>query len=608
MNFFSRQGGPAPSARQRTSGSKTFAAPTRGLVLNENLARSKAGGAIILENFTPTSKGIKMRRGSAVFATVHATLPVESMMNYDAGTVKKLFAAANGSIFDITSVADPLVPPAASVTGQTSNYYSFVNFTATSGSYLFAVNGTDSLQLYDGTDWWPITTTGIIALPFDTQTANFTVGLVVTGGTSAATGTIVRQTDAGTSGTLYLKLVTGTFVDNETITDSGTGSALVNGSPSTHYAPITGAASSTFVDVFIYRNRIYFIKKNARTVYYLPVDSIGGALGTLSLNGVLKKGGNLKFGATWSLDAGDGVDDKLVLVSDRGERVVYEGDNPADAAWRLVGVYDGSPPLGIRGKMSAGGDLLIADETGLVAVSASITKDPGAIGLSAVSRNFEPLWTPAAIARRSLPWECIKWAERQIAIISTPVTSGNDSAQCFIMNLETGAPAVYTGWNTRSLALHNSIVYFGTNAGKIMTAETGGIDGSTPYVCKAALAWDHCGSEGAWKEYTSIRAIFRKARPFTAKLSASTDYATVFPTAPAAAAGVATSLWDEGLWDVALWDSSAEVETVTIEWQSLEAAGSVASVQLQITSGSTSAPVCELVSLHLLFNEGELFT
>lgn len=66
-------------------------------------------------------------------------------------------------------------------------------------------------------------------LAYDAQTANFTVGLVVTGQTSGASGRIIADTDAGVTGTLTLHSITGTFVDNETITDTGGGSATANG-------------------------------------------------------------------------------------------------------------------------------------------------------------------------------------------------------------------------------------------------------------------------------------------------------------------------------------------------------------------------------------------
>jgi len=66
-------------------------------------------------------------------------------------------------------------------------------------------------------------------LDYDTQSANFTAGATLTGGTSGATATIVKDDDSGTTGTLHLINIIGTFENNETITDGSGGSALVNG-------------------------------------------------------------------------------------------------------------------------------------------------------------------------------------------------------------------------------------------------------------------------------------------------------------------------------------------------------------------------------------------
>jgi hypothetical protein len=65
-------------------------------------------------------------------------------------------------------------------------------------------------------------------LPYDGQSGNFTAGLTVTGGTSGATAIIVSDVDGGATGTLTLSNINGHFVDNETITDTGSGSATVN--------------------------------------------------------------------------------------------------------------------------------------------------------------------------------------------------------------------------------------------------------------------------------------------------------------------------------------------------------------------------------------------
>lgn len=68
----------------------------------------------------------------------------------------------------------------------------------------------------------------VFDLAYDAQTTNFTVGETLTGGTSGATATIVADNDGGATGTLKVINITGTFADNETITDGAGGSALAN--------------------------------------------------------------------------------------------------------------------------------------------------------------------------------------------------------------------------------------------------------------------------------------------------------------------------------------------------------------------------------------------
>ena len=74
-----------------------------------------------------------------------------------------------------------------------------------------------------------VTINNITVLNYDGQTVNFTAGNTLTGGTSGATATIVSDVDAGATGTLTIKDVTGIFIDNEAITGSGGGAAVVNG-------------------------------------------------------------------------------------------------------------------------------------------------------------------------------------------------------------------------------------------------------------------------------------------------------------------------------------------------------------------------------------------
>ena len=67
------------------------------------------------------------------------------------------------------------------------------------------------------------------AINYDAEVAPFTVGETLTGGTSGATGTIVEVVDYGSTGTIRMTSVSGTFQDDEQITDSSTGDATANG-------------------------------------------------------------------------------------------------------------------------------------------------------------------------------------------------------------------------------------------------------------------------------------------------------------------------------------------------------------------------------------------
>ncbi len=88
-------------------------------------------------------------------------------------------------------------------------------------------------------------TTKYMTVAYDGGTVVFVVGLVVTGAVSFATGVII-STGAEASGNLVLENTSGTFEDDEVITDSGTGAAVVNGVPSPHITEVTRDAEDSF--------------------------------------------------------------------------------------------------------------------------------------------------------------------------------------------------------------------------------------------------------------------------------------------------------------------------------------------------------------------------
>lgn len=151
---------PVQQQVQNRSKPYTFVAPRGGWVTSQNLVQSPPGTAQVLENWRPTTTGISLRGGSRTHATINST-GVISMIAYNPTGSQKLFAADTANVYDITTVADPLVPPVPVVTGQTSGYYSYVNFVTAGGSFLTAVNGSDDPLLYNGTVWSTTAITGV---------------------------------------------------------------------------------------------------------------------------------------------------------------------------------------------------------------------------------------------------------------------------------------------------------------------------------------------------------------------------------------------------------------------------------------------------------------
>jgi hypothetical protein len=93
-------------------------------------------------------------------------------------------------------------------------------------------------------------------LAFDGGTVAITVGLTITGGTSGATAYVTAVTGTTASGTLSLRAISGTFLDNEAIQVNGSTRAFVNGSIThnnvstsgsivTHYSNLSAMTGAT---------------------------------------------------------------------------------------------------------------------------------------------------------------------------------------------------------------------------------------------------------------------------------------------------------------------------------------------------------------------------
>ena len=93
---------PLQGARGRALGRST-PAPTGGWNARDSLADMKPDQAVQLDNWFPQTSNVRIRRGFAQHATGVGAGAVATLIEFAAGTTRKLLAAGGGAIYDATN-------------------------------------------------------------------------------------------------------------------------------------------------------------------------------------------------------------------------------------------------------------------------------------------------------------------------------------------------------------------------------------------------------------------------------------------------------------------------------------------------------------------------
>jgi hypothetical protein len=522
----------------------TIPAPNRGIIQSENEAFMTPGGATVQINWAPTMKGVKLRGGCERWCVLPETTPVISAFEYTSGSsIRKMYAGNATKLYDITTNA-----PSEIKSGQASGNY------------------------------------------FNVQLANMGGDFMLVGNDA---GDFLLRTSDGTT----------FFLLSGVIGNAGDGVPNITYDPTK--IPPGVAQGRSLVYAWKYRNRLFFIQQSSMNAWYLPIDAVGGVLQPIPLSGAAQKGGKLLFGATWSIDAGDGIDDKCVFVTDQGELLIFTGSNPGDSAnWRQEGRYQIGAPLGMNAHLLLGGDLLIATVDGIVPVSQAITKDSGALDLALITKNIKLLWRDevAISAKRAAPWTMERWDEYGGIFVTTPMGNTPSTKHCLVVNNATGAWCIYT-WDATCFVRMRADMFFGTQNGIIMQADRTGYDDGLPYVATLVGGWELFQSGAARTTWHQARAVFTSgaSEPFQPQLSATVDHVVKIPPPPAPGPdpGLA-DVWDQGLWDNALWDqpSLAKPAMRNTMWVSIGKSGFAHAPIVQVQVAQQAKPNVELIALH----------
>lgn len=600
------------NARKRPAQTVMFPAPKRGLVENDNIAMPNAEGAQALDNFYPSTDGARLRRGTELHATIDDdnTDEVRWMGAYEYGATQKLFAASATKVFDVTSPADAAVEETPVISGQTNGDYASVQFSTAGGHFLCMVNGADNMLGYDGTYWYNVSSAAVDILLYDGGTGDFTAGQVVTGGTSGHTATIQRVVElTATTGALLITGKTGTFTNDEAITDPLTGAAVANGTATVGWPAVTGVATTALSHVWNHKSRMWFVEEGTMSAWYFAVDARSGALTEFPFDGVFHNGGSLLFGATWSLDSGSGLDDVCLFVSTEGEIAVYQGTDPSSAStWALVGVYQMGRPLHKNAWFHAGGDVAVTTDDGIVPISVAVREDRAALTGQAVTYPIEDRWRRyvRAWSETEKAFEVIHWQREAMLLVSMPQLDG-EAYFCLVANSRTGAWARFTAYDARVWGLLGDRCFYGTSTGTIVECEVGGKDvGNAAYVGRWVPRFTSQKAPYC-KQALHARVVATTDRDFEPELFALADFSQDWPSAGSSTVAEADDVWGTGVWDESQWGVAGDTFRGLSRWQGVAAVGCYLVPGVHIVSGSTASHNIQLAAMWLQYEEGNPF-
>lgn len=566
-----------PKGRSATTTS--LASPIGGWNARDSLAAMNPLDAVQLVNFFPTPTDVTLRKGYTKTGT-GITGKVYSLMNYTEDVGYKLFAFAGTKIYD----GKPAV--AVEVFDGISNAkFQHVNMTNQAGHFLVACNGEDPTIVYDGTNWFFIATTDT-AQTISTITRGGTGNLTATVTTATPHGlvdnnrvTISGATEANYNGT-YVINVTGTTTFTYTMATAPAADASVVGAYTV--IGITGVDSSKFINVNLFKNRLYFTEKDSMTCWYLDVDAIGGPASPLYFGGIARNAGYLQAMGTWTLDAGQGADDYAVFVTSMGEAIVYNGTDPDTAAtWVLKGVWQLGQTFSRRCFFKWAGDLLLLTQDGLVPLASALQSSRLDPRINITDKIYYAVSQAATNYYNNFGWQINYFASENMLILSIPTNAGMEQ---FVMHTITKSWARFTNIEAYCWEVSGDAdIHFGGD-GYVGDFYQSTSDNGNNIVATAQQAYSYFEAPGTLKRFTLVRPILQTDNGIpTVLCGISVDFDTIPLVNQISFNPNASKV---GKWDVATWDNAnwgGELVTTKV-WQGVTGLGFAGSININVAS------------------------
>lgn len=443
-------------------------------------------------------------------------------------------------------------------------------------------------------------------MAYQSATSSKLFAVVDVGATAEIVDVTASDTDGTPPASAVTSLTNARFQHINISTSGGSFLLAVNGADKMQYYTgsgwdvdgggtytVTGVNTADCIHIAMHMRRVWLIQKSSLLAWYLPADSIAGAANSFDFRPIFSRGGYLMAMGTWTLDAGQGVDDHAVFVTSEGEIAVYKGTDPSSAStWALVGVWYVGKPMGRRCLEKFGGDLLLICQDGLLPFSKALMSSRVNTKTALTDKIQSAVSEATSFYADSFGWQMVPYPQENMLILNVPASSQEQ----YVMNTITGAWSKFTGWEANCWAEFNGSVYYGSDD-SVVKAWTGTSDNGANIETEAQQAFHGFGSR-TLKNWRMARPIFRADVLPGVVMGLDVDYASNTPIGTPSFTGVSTALWDTAEWDESSWAGGAFLFK---DWQTVFGNGYTASAHLLTASNSS---VCAWASTDFLLEDG----
>lgn len=357
--------------------------------------------------------------------------------------------------------------------------------------------------------------------------------------------------------------------------------------------------------VGVWKRRVFFTCEGDDNIYYMSaVNAITGTVTAFPMGAHLSRGGYVSAVANWTLDAGVGIDDYLVVIGTQGDLMIWQGLDPSSSTdFQMRGVwYVGPVPQYGRYFTPMGGDMMIVSELGLVPLSRLINGQfvEGQPGPSSKIQQVLAPEIKSLLGQRT--WDVFAVPAEDILVIKMPEAVG--AFKQYAMNITTGAWCTLSGIPMNATTLLSGNLYIGTDTGEVCKAFEGEqdnvlIDGSDGDTIEGEIqtAFQTFGSAGINKKFDLARPIFIAPTPPSVKVRLNTQYTFNQIAGSPAYNEEAIAKWNQAVWNVARWVGDANTYQA---WVGITGLGYYGSLRMKVRG----QPETIFTSAHIMASQG----